>query len=221
MSSNATLTVLPIPPANDNFANRAPLALGNNVVGYTFGASKELGEPNHASLSGGRSIWWSWAAPSNGNYQVSALATNLNAPLVAAIYVGSSVSALTEIKSAIGSTLTTNGMTRSQVTARFPALGGTTYAIAIDHNTSASGFVMLSIAPLIAPMLGTVQFDPSSGFAFSFTGTPGGGYAIEASADLKTWFQIANGVIPPSGTVTFSAPSFSGSSWFYRVVLPP
>src|SRR5205823_5190578 len=54
MSTNAILTVLPIPPANDDFANRTPLTGTNAVPGYTFGATKEANEPNHALNPGGR-----------------------------------------------------------------------------------------------------------------------------------------------------------------------
>ena len=66
-SSTATLTVLPVPPANDNFANRAPLTNSHSIIGYTFGATREPGETNHASLVGARSVWWSWIPSSFKN----------------------------------------------------------------------------------------------------------------------------------------------------------
>src|SRR5437867_7002405 len=51
-------------PANDNFAN-AWLLSGTSVLtnGTSTGATKQTGEPNHAGLVDGRSVWFNWTAP--------------------------------------------------------------------------------------------------------------------------------------------------------------
>src|SRR6266446_9640847 len=54
-------------PANDLFANRTFIS-GTNllVTGSNIGATGEVGEPMHAGVDGGKSVWWSWTAPFSG-----------------------------------------------------------------------------------------------------------------------------------------------------------
>ena len=61
-----------VPPANDNFAQRIVFA-GTNVTlsGDNSGATTEPGEYLPAGASG-RTIWWSWTAPNNGNVTITA-----------------------------------------------------------------------------------------------------------------------------------------------------
>ena len=52
---------------NDNFEDRFVLAGDSNIVqGTNRYASMEPGEPNPAGRGAGRTLWWSWTAPSNG-----------------------------------------------------------------------------------------------------------------------------------------------------------
>jgi hypothetical protein len=220
-SSSATLTVLPVPPANDNFANRAPLVTGAAVLGYTFGATEESGETNHAGIFGYNSIWWSWTAPSNGNYQVRAIGTNIYGPLVAAIYRGTAVNALTAVASAIGTSITSNGVNISRVTLPFSAVAGNVYALAIDHS-GVDAFVTVVIGPVVAPLLGSASFHSGGPFGFSFAALAGSSYLIEASSDLETWTVVASGIAPANGLIQFEDPaSATESQRFYRVLLPP
>ncbi len=51
-------------PLNDNFAARAQLAGSNiRVRSSNASASAESGEPAHAGVNGGTSLWWTWTAP--------------------------------------------------------------------------------------------------------------------------------------------------------------
>lgn len=54
-------------PQNDDFANRIRLT-GDSVdaIGGNINATRELGEPGLGGAMAGRSIWWSWTAPSAG-----------------------------------------------------------------------------------------------------------------------------------------------------------
>ena len=45
-------------PANDNFANAATLRVGSSVKGTINGATKQRGEPRHASSIANRSVWY-------------------------------------------------------------------------------------------------------------------------------------------------------------------
>src|SRR5512135_1680398 len=53
-------------PANDNLASAQVLdgPMGN-VTGSNVGATKEDWEPDHAGVTGGASVWFSWTAPAD------------------------------------------------------------------------------------------------------------------------------------------------------------
>ncbi len=58
--------------SNDRFANRFQIpSAGGIVTGSNATATKESGEPNHGNASGGKSVWWTWTAPSSGLVSVS------------------------------------------------------------------------------------------------------------------------------------------------------
>jgi hypothetical protein len=88
----------PALPFADDFANAglltAPSGFGSS---NNFGATKELGEPNHAGKPGGRSLWINWVAPQNGIVTFFTEGTSFDTVLAA--YVGASVSSLTEMAS--------------------------------------------------------------------------------------------------------------------------
>jgi len=132
--------VLNTPPANDLFADRAPL-IGTNAsaTGFNYLATKEPGEPDHAGNAGGKSLWWSWTAPASGTATVTTLGSSFATLL--AIYTGTGLSSLSlvaaDAKDAYGN------MT-SLVS--FPAQQGTTYQIAVDGTDGASGTVQLQVS---------------------------------------------------------------------------
>jgi len=221
ISSAALLRVVPVPPVNDNFANRTSLTGTNPVAGYTFGATKEVGEPDHAFIFGGFSVWWSWTAPSAGNYRLSVIATNIGTPLVAAVYTGNSVDALTSVASGTAQSFTVNGANVSVVSFGFSAVAGTTYALAIDQGAFPLGFVSLAVVPSTRPVFGTSSLVLGSSFGFDFAAPPGAAYVIEASSDLQVWTLVASGIVPADGIVTFSDAVTNGAGGrFYRIRLP-
>src|SRR5204863_10145106 len=81
-------------PLNDAFSRSEVLPARATVVaeGSNEGATREIGEPNHASSIGGKSVWWSWTAPKNGNVTITTVGSTFDT-LVAA-YTGSEVSNL-------------------------------------------------------------------------------------------------------------------------------
>lgn len=128
-----------LPPANDNFANAMPLASGaTSVNGTNVGATKESGEPNHANYTGGRSVWYSWTAPSSG--QVKVQTSNTAVYTLVGIYTGATVNALTNLGSSSFGNI-----------ASFQAAGGTTYLIAVDDYYAAGGTFTLTISAPIPP----------------------------------------------------------------------
>ncbi len=140
------------PPPNDNFANAISIS-GTNIVTMATNddATKEPGEPDHAGNIGGKSVWWTWQAPSDGFVTLSTQgSTNsvYGGPLdtLLAVYTGSAVNALTEVAS-------NDEDPATYLTSRvgFRSTAGTLYRIAVDgytYDTPAdadSGRIMLSL----------------------------------------------------------------------------
>ncbi|MGH8019993.1 MAG: S8 family serine peptidase, partial [Opitutaceae bacterium] len=124
--------------ANDNFAAAATLDLAAVPVQSTnVDSTREAGEPAHAGNTGGRSLWWTWTAPSGGTAQISTTGSSFDTLL--AVYTGSALNALTSVAS---NDDTSTGNLQSTV--EFTATAGATYRIAIDGFNGASGTVVLN-----------------------------------------------------------------------------
>jgi Ca2+-binding RTX toxin-like protein len=119
-------------PANDDFADAVDLSAidpeNGAVEGTNVGASKELGEPDHAGNPGGHSVWYTWTAPGDGSIPNIAFTTGFSEfDTLLAAYTGVAVGALTEVASNDDATGLGNGSSVS-----FATTPGTTYAIAVD-----------------------------------------------------------------------------------------
>jgi subtilisin family serine protease len=124
------------PPPNDNFADRAQTANGTtSSTGSNVNATSEASEPRNPRVAGGRSVWWSWTAPSTGGATISTAGSSFDTTL--AIYTGSSLDALT----LVGSNDDSSGLT-SAVT--FDAIAGTTYLVQVDGYSGATGSITLN-----------------------------------------------------------------------------
>ena len=151
------------PPANDNFAN-ALLLNGTNVsvVGSNINATKEPGEPAHAGVPGGKSVWWKWRAPKRGYVTVSTAhsTSQFSGPLdtVLGIYIGDSVSTVVEVAS------NDDGPVDVTSELNFRAAADALYYIAVDGYAGSpteeadSGRIVLSLkladSPPSAPAWG-------------------------------------------------------------------
>lgn len=150
-------------PSNDAFANAIPL-VGTNVSANAsnVGASKQSGEPNHAGDAGGRSVWWSWHAPFTGSVVMQTTGSSFDTLL--AVYTGATVSTLTLVAANDQDMLDPLGGDTSRL--KFNAVAGTTYFMAVDGFSGASGAIVLTIAPPPRP--------PNDNFAnrLALTGAP-------------------------------------------------
>ena len=120
-------------PANDRFVNATVLVGAVTLaVGDNFGATREAGEPLHATLGGGKSVWWRYDAPDTGFLTVSTFGSvtvgNFEMDTVLAVYTGDVVFALTEVTS--NDDDEENDTYASRVI--FPVQKGTRYYIAVD-----------------------------------------------------------------------------------------
>jgi subtilisin family serine protease len=127
-----------VPPPNDHFASRIPLTgSSNRVTATNLGASAELGEPGHIGTSAFRSVWWTWTAPVSDTVTVDTIGSSFDTTL--AVYTGNAVENLTRVANDddSGGTLTSR--------LSFPATAGTTYQIAVDGYSGATGDIMLKV----------------------------------------------------------------------------
>jgi hypothetical protein len=139
-------------PTNDDFQNAVSLdgqtsgepggerIYRASALGYTWGAGKEAGEPNHGGNVGGASVWYAWTAPASGSARITACCGWL--PLLG-VYTGSSVGGLISAELAPGPALAANVAVNA----------GVTYRIAVDGEfDSGSGFAKTGSFGLTALM---------------------------------------------------------------------
>jgi subtilisin family serine protease/outer membrane protein assembly factor BamB len=126
-------------PFNDDFASRAKLAGSSAYVrSSNVGATADAGEPQHAGTVGGRSLWWTWTAPTSGSAVVETAGSGFDT--VVAVYTGTTVDGLQLVGANDDIDATT---TASRV--RIDATAGTTYQIALDGKNTASGSVVMKV----------------------------------------------------------------------------
>lgn len=150
-SDIATVIVTPpvLIPAADLFVKRLSFDLVDGppviVTGFNTNATKESGEPNHAGRLGGRSIWYTWTAPTTGVATLDTYGSTFDTLL--AVYTGTVVSNLTQVAAndddnSNDPNLVTNHFFFSKV--RFNAVAGTNYQIAVDGFGGDGGYYVLT-----------------------------------------------------------------------------
>lgn len=185
------LSILPV-PGNDNFENA--LALTEATANVTVSrmqlrsATDEAGEPKHAGLATGHSLWWSWTAQRSGHYIWSNLETPTTAnpstvPLVTAIYTGTDLSHLTVVASNDWPALT------------FSAEAGKRYFFALDLkeprfplSSASSSALRLRLSRY--PTLVTPRLRFEQDIEFIIQASPGQTLSVEASSDLVHWQSV-------------------------------
>jgi hypothetical protein len=192
-------------PINDMFADRSMLVGGvATAVGSNGDATAESGEPLHAGITGGRSVWWRWTAPVTASVTIGTAGSSFDTLL--GVYTGTAVGSLT----AIAGNDDSGGLLTSRVT--FQAVAGTTYQVAVDGYHGVTGTVQLAVT--VAP--------PANDLFANRTVVPGttaSGYNISATKELNepthggnaggksAWWSWTS---PVSGTVTMTT---AGSSF--------
>jgi hypothetical protein len=138
-STSATLTQAVLSASNNNFSSRITLSGRNvSVTATNVGATFESGEPKHAGVTGGRSVWWTWTPTVSGLVTIDTAGSDFDTLL--AVYTGNGVSSLVSVTS---NNNASSGETTSKVT--FNAVAGRAYRIAVDGNAGASGIIKLKL----------------------------------------------------------------------------
>jgi hypothetical protein len=198
------------PPSNDNFAGAAVLQgtaseepngrrpYFASAMGHTWGAGKEVGEPDHGGDQGGGSVWYSWTAPESGSARISVCCFG---PKLLSVYTGGSLAELSPIEPA-GAPLFA-----------YPVIAGATYRIAVDGAYDEGA--------------GASQMGPFRLFVFmDLTPGPGGGQpggailppassALPAADTTKPQTKLGKRRIKPArGKATFRFSSNEAGSRF-------
>jgi len=199
------LNIAPTAPPNDNFGNRISLAGQTaNATGSNIRATGEVGEPAQNGTT--ESVWWSWTAPTTGNYTFDTLNSNFDTWL--SVFTGSAVNSL----SLIG--FNDDVIPGSDLTSRVSlnATAGTTYQIAVDGYSSYTGQIQLHIAPTppspapAAKLTGTDNTDTINGLPDSIAAKPTNNTLKEGTgADPLTGGTGADTLILPFAESSLSA----------------
>lgn len=139
-SGNVTLagSVAGTVPANDALASAVAVSgSAFTVTGSNVGATRQAGEPNHALVSGGKSVWWRWTAPANGTMVLVTAGSAYNTVL--AVYTGDRVDRLRSVAA-------NDNVSSSNLSSRvsFSVRAGTMYRIAVDGFQGAAGAIQLA-----------------------------------------------------------------------------
>jgi len=209
----ANFASVPVRPPNDNFADRIALTgLTITNAGQNTNATKELGEPNHAGATGGRSVWWSWVAPASGTATVSTAGSSFDTVL--GVYTGPSVSNLLPIASNDDANA---GTSTSLV--MFPAVAETEYEIAVDGYGGAFGRIDLNISLEVPPSAPVVTGSLVGNQIVLSWGTNWTGFVLESAKNLATgatWDHVS----PPPvvvGRTNMVTNSIARPALFYRL----
>lgn len=126
----------------DTFAYRETVVgYSGQIEGSNAGATKEVGEPKHADRTGGRSVWISWTAPTNGLVTFSTIGSSFDT-LLGVYYLKSGTNQpllrLQDIAEGEddGPLLTSS--------AQCGVRAGQTYEIAVDGYRGATGTISLT-----------------------------------------------------------------------------
>lgn len=128
-------------PANDAFG-AAQTVDGRvvTVIGSNSCATRQTGEPSHASRTVTRSLWYRWVPDYTGQATLTTFGSTLNTVL--AVYRGTAVNALSAV---VANDDSAAGIQWSRVT--FSVTNGVPQMIAVDGVGGASGGVALNINP--------------------------------------------------------------------------
>jgi hypothetical protein len=135
---------------SDDFADAEALdpELPSFAAGSNEGASEESGEPDHAGVAGGASVWFKWTPAASGPVRLSTCATGA-LDLVLAVYTGTELAHLTTVAAAAGGAA--EPCTEGDASVRFDAVAGSTYRIAVDGQDGSEGGFGLKLLAAGAP----------------------------------------------------------------------
>ena len=173
-----------------------------SAIGRTAGASQDAGEPDHAGLRGGRSIWYPWTAPTSGDVVFDTYGSTFNREFGGNRQTFETVAALYAVDAERSDLVAANDNATPGLVSRVtsPATAGETYHVAVDGKGGLIGCAQLNWRPRLG--LSAIPFG-RGWVGFRLQCQTGDGVVIEASADLVDWI--------PWGTILADGESFKWS----------
>jgi hypothetical protein len=142
---------------SDFFASCASLSgASGSQIDNNENATKEPGEPNHAGNPGGHSLWYCWTAPATKSVTFDTLGSTFDTVL--AVYTGDNLSNLVLVVCNDDIAGATNRASK----VAFNATAGTTYHIAVDGFSGASGILTLNWNQTGAALADLIIWGPSA-----------------------------------------------------------
>lgn len=130
------------PVSNNDFDSSAAISEGSGRRdANNAGADKEISEPDHASDSGGASVWWTWMAPATGAITFDTRGSDFDTLL--AVYTGDNLNRLAGVVS-------NDDVSEEeyQSVVRFRVQQGRMYHIAVDGYDGQTGTIVLNWQPV-------------------------------------------------------------------------
>lgn len=185
-------------PLNDRWAQPALMLLNSTRVGANTFAASEPGEPVHAGVGSGKSIWWAWTAVSNGVFTATTRGSAFDTVL--GLYTGKNVAMLAEVAANDDA----GPYAFSQVS--FNAIAGKVYYFVVDSaQPAASGSVQLRLAASSPPQISITT--PSDGALFlvnspsGTVNTPVAATVQDAAVVARVDYYLDGGGVAESGTL--------------------
>ena len=177
-------------PVNDDFAMATELVgARGGWRGTTEQAGAEPGEPVHADVGAGTSVWLVWQAPGDGTATFTA--DGSDGPVVTAAYTGKSVDALQAIAASVRSDA-------GGAPLRFSVAAGATYHVAVDGvaGAPAAGPVTIDLALFSPP-------NDNLDRARRLTGHVDTASTTTFAASREVGEPVHDGSVPEGGSVWF------------------
>ncbi len=179
----------------------------------TFGATKEVGEPDHCGIPGGASQWFAYQAPADGELTITTDGSDFDTVMAVYTSTGSSFENLTEVACDNDS-----GADGQDSTVTFTATEGTVYYIAVDGVEAATGTVNLAYELEVGLEVQSVTI-AENGMQFQIQTVPNITFVIEGTEDFITWDELISTSSLDGSFIFLDNEALIGTQRFYRVYL--
>jgi hypothetical protein len=209
------------PPENDDFIHATPISgTSAEIAASNLAASVEPGEQLNPTIGGGRTLWWSWIAPTNGLLTVTALdgvnpgnGRNTDPDLM--IFTGTALANLRAVATNDDLSLAPR-ILDARVSIEVEA--GTTYYIRVDNDrygTQGGPFTLTLIFTRPPKILPGVSIQDGS-LVFKGKGLAGTVYHAQVSENLRDWTDLPGDYVGEDLTLTL--PIEISRNSFFRLI---